>query len=88
MPAADSPLEFPCLFPIKVMGNAADDFDALVMEIVGRHIESITPDAVQRRASKEGRYLSLTITIKARSQAQLDAVYRDLSGHARVLLVL
>ncbi len=84
----DGPLKFPCAFPLKVMGLASDDFDALVFEIVSRHVAELRADAIQRRASKEGRYVSLTITIEAQSQSQLDNVYRELSAHTRVLLVL
>jgi putative lipoic acid-binding regulatory protein len=81
-------LEFPCDFPLKVMGHAAGDFDALVVEIVLRHVATLREDAVQRRASKQGTYVSVTVTVQAESQAQLDNLYRELSGHSRVLMVL
>lgn len=83
-----SAIEFPCDFPIKVMGHAADDFDSLVVGIVLKHVASLREGAVQSRASKRGRYVSVTVTVQAESQAQLDALYRELSGHARVLMVL
>lgn len=81
-------LEFPCDFPLKIMGHAADDFDALVVEIVSRHVIDLPPEAVQRRPSKQGRYVSLTVTVQAESQLQLDNLYRELSSHARILMVL
>lgn len=81
-------LQFPCDFPLKVMGRAADDFDALVIEIVLRHVSTLREGAVQTRASREGRYLAVTVTVQAESQQQLDALYRELTAHARVLMVL
>ena len=81
-------LEFPCDFPIKVMGLAGADFDLLVVDLVLKHVTALREGAIQTRASKQGTYTSLTITVEATSQAQLDAVYRELSGHARVLMVL
>jgi len=86
---ADSELlTFPCDFPLKVMGHAAADFDALVVEIVQRHVGPLRDGAVQRRPSKQGNYLSVTVIVQAESQTQLDALYRELSGHARILMVL
>lgn len=81
-------LQFPCDFPLKVMGHAAEDFDALVIEIVRRHVPALREGAVQTRASSQGRYLSVTVTVQAQSQQQLDALYRELTAHARVLMVL
>ena len=81
-------LQFPCDFPLKVMGQASDDFAALVVEIVARHVPSLRDDAVQQRPSKQGTYVSLTVTVYVHSQQQLDNLYRELSGHARVLMVL
>jgi uncharacterized protein len=84
----ESLLEFPCDFPLKVVGRAREDFDALVTAIVRRHIAGLASDAVTARTSREGRYVSLTVTVRAESRAQLDALYTELSGHADILLVL
>ncbi|MBK6659511.1 MAG: DUF493 domain-containing protein [Proteobacteria bacterium] len=88
MPTNDSLLEFPCQFPIKIMGLAAHDFDALVLEIVRRHVTDLDDSAVRARPSREGKYRALTITIEARSQTHLDAIYTELSTHERILMVL
>lgn len=80
--------EFPCDFPIKVMGLAEDDFDALVVGIIVSHVGDINEGAVAMRASRNGKYVSVTVTFEARNQAQLDALYRELSGHERILMVL
>jgi putative lipoic acid-binding regulatory protein len=83
-----SPFQFPCDFPIKAMGYSAADFQDLVAEIVSRHAPDLDMAAVRVQASRSGRYQSVTLTIRARSREQLDALYRELSGHARVLLAL
>jgi putative lipoic acid-binding regulatory protein len=88
MPSNDSLLEFPCQFPIKVMGLAGQDFDTLVIEIVKRHVTCLDDSAVRVRPSREGKYTAMTVTIEAHSQQHLDAIYIDLSTHERILMVL
>ena len=84
----ESALQFPCDFPLKVMGRASPGFDELVVEIVLRHVGEVSEGAVSLRASSNGNYLSVTVTVQAESQDQLDNLYRELSGHERVLMVL
>jgi len=84
----DSLLEFPCDFPIKAMGPRSDDFAQTVVDIVLRHAPDFRPDAVEMRVSGSGRYLSVTCTLRATSKAQLDSLYRDLSAHPAVKIVL
>ena len=81
-------LTFPCQFPMKVMGRREDGFAQLVSEIVLRHAPDFDPATMEMRSSKQGRYLSLTVTIHARSREQLDALYKELSGHPHVIMVL
>jgi len=81
-------LTFPCEFPMKVMGRREDGFAQLVSEIVMRHAPDFDPATIEMRSSKQGRYLSLTVTIQARSREQLDALYSELSGHPMVIMVL
>ncbi len=88
MSETDTLLEFPCDFPLKVVGHAAVDFHALVVEIVRRHCRDLADDAVRARASSGGRYTSLTVTVRAHSRDQLDGLYRELSAHERILMVL
>ena len=84
----DSLLQFPCAFPIKAMGLADADFDALVVQIIQRHVGDLAEGAVRSKLSRGGKYMSVTVTITARSRNQLDAIYRDLSGHQRVVMAL
>jgi putative lipoic acid-binding regulatory protein len=81
-------LEFPCQFPIKAMGKSNLELDLLVIDIIRRHTDSVTQDSVTTRPSKNGTYVSITVTIIATSKQQLDAIYQDLSGHPHILMVL
>lgn len=83
-----SPLQFPCVFPIKAMGLATESFDALVVSIVRRHAPDLSESAVTARTSAEGKYLAVTVTIQARSRVQLDAIYQDLVACEQVLVAL
>lgn len=80
--------EFPCDFPLKVMGRQSEGFHALVIEIVERHIGPLEPTRVQQRASKDGNYISVTCTLRAQSKEQLDGLYRELTACEQVLYVL
>lgn len=80
-------LTFPGDFPLKIMGRAAPDFDDLVIGIVRKHVDNLN-STVQSRPSRQGNYLAVTIMIHADSQEQLDNLYRELSAHERILMVL
>ena len=88
MTETESLLEFPCQFPIKVMGRHSTNFDAIVVEIVRRHVPDIHEGAVTTRPSKAGNYLSVTVVIEATSREQLDAIYLGLTAHPDVLMAL
>jgi putative lipoic acid-binding regulatory protein len=81
-------LKFPCDFPIKVMGKAEPGFEAMVVELVSRHSEEVLETAINSRLSKGGKWISVTITLRAQSKAQLDAIYLDLSAHEKVVMAL
>lgn len=81
-------LQFPLLLPLKVVGRDADDFEALVLELMARHVPAELLTDVQRRSSSGGKYLSLTVTFTAQDRTQMEAVYGELSRHERVLWVL
>jgi putative lipoic acid-binding regulatory protein len=86
--ADETLLEFPCRFPIKVMGAATDDFRSLVLGIITQHFGEPESGDIEERPSSGGRYLGITITVAAQSKAQLDAVYRDLTSCRQVLVAL
>jgi len=81
-------LEFPTAFPIKIMGEAQDGFAQAIVAIVVKHAPDFDPISTEMRPSKQGRYLGITCTITATSQAQLDALYSELSAHPLVKMVL
>lgn len=81
-------LEFPCDFPIKIMGARVDEFAQAVVDVVRKHAPDFDPATVQMRPSSKGNYISLTCTVRAVSKAQLDALYRELSAHPLVKVVL
>lgn len=85
---AESPLAFPCAFPIKIMGRTQAGFAQTVVELVRRHAPDFDPAGVEMRSSREGTYLSLTVTINAVSREQLDELYRELCDHPMVSMVL
>ncbi len=84
----ESPLQFPCDFPIKAMGAGGPDFRALVAASVRRHAPDLDEAKVQVRDSRAGHYQAVTVIVRARDRAQLDAIYRDLSAHPRIKLAL
>ena len=88
MADSDTLLEFPCDFPLKIMGATRDDFAQVIVAVVLKHAPDFDPAGVTMRPSKAGNYLSVTVTINARSREQLDALYTELSGHPMVMMVL
>lgn len=81
-------LEFPCDFPIKMMGKDSPEFIATARSLVERHTGPLNDDAVQTALSRNGNFVSVTVTISASSKAQLDDIYQDLTAHDDVLMAL
>jgi len=84
----ESPLEFPCNFPIKVMGATEGPFKEAIIEIVKKHIPDLKDEHIHERASSNNKYLSLTLTVYVTSREQLDAIYRELHASGHVLMSL
>ena len=85
---AETLLEFPCEFPVKAMGRDEDDFESLVTDIILGHADIYKDIPVTRAPSSSGTFLSVTVTIEARSKTQLDLIYQDLTDCERVLVAL
>ncbi|HCB44517.1 MAG TPA: hypothetical protein DHW73_01005 [Pseudomonas sp.] len=81
-------IEFPCQYPIKVIGTAGDDFAEVICEVVERHAPGIDTTTIDVKDSKNGRFLSLRLVITATGQDQLEALHRDLKATGRVHMVL
>lgn len=80
-------IDFPCAFPLKIMGKTQPGFAQAVIDVVRRHAPDFDPATVEMRPSRENNYLSITTTINAQSQQQLDDLYRELCDHPMVQLV-
>jgi putative lipoic acid-binding regulatory protein len=87
-PGAESPLKFPTDFPIKILGLRVDDYAQTIVALVREHAPDFDPATVEMRSSSGGKYLSLTATINATSREQLDGLYRALTAHPMVRVVL
>jgi uncharacterized protein len=85
---SESLLEFPCDFPLKVMGRREAGFREVVVSLVERYAGPVAEERVRLRESRDGNFVSLTVLVRAESQAQLDAIYTALSEHDQVLMVL
>jgi putative lipoic acid-binding regulatory protein len=81
-------MNFPTRFPVKVMGANQDDFESLVVEIIRKHAKVAEEEVVVSRLSRNGKFISITVQINAENQEQLDNLYRELSAHERVLMML
>ena len=85
---ADSLIEYPCDFPIKIMGAMQDAFAQTMVDVVSSYDAEFHAGKLEMRPSTKGNYLSLTVTVRATSREQLDNLYRDLSSHPMVKMVL
>jgi len=83
-----SPLKFPCQFPIKAMGKSDCQLDIIVVEIIRKHVPDLSEGAVYNRNSSGGNYTSVTVVVNATSRAQLDAIYQDLVDCEAVIMAL
>ena len=89
MPAENQPeLQYPILFPLKVIGLDEPDFEDFVVEIVRRHVPELLEENIISRLSNEKKYRSVSFEFIAESRAQMDALYAELSGHKRILMIL
>ena len=86
--AEESVIEFPCDFPIKMMGRDTPEFRATARRLIENHVGPVADDAIQANLSGKGNFVSVTVTVIATSQQQLDDIYRDVSGHDDVLMAL
>jgi putative lipoic acid-binding regulatory protein len=81
-------IDYPCDFPIKILGHTRAGFAQTVLEVVQRHAPDFDGAAMEMRPSRKGKYLSVTCVIRATSREQLDALYRELCDHPMVVMVL
>ncbi len=81
-------IEFPCLYPIKIIGRSVEGFQATVIEVVERHTGDLDADLINIQASAQSSYLSVRVTIAATGEEQLRNLFEDLKALESVKLVL
>lgn len=87
-PRKDTLIEYPSVFPIKVMGGMVDGFAEAMCQLAIQYDPSFDPSSIELRSSKAGNYLGVTLNITATSREQLDDLYRTLTSHPMVKIVL
>ncbi len=88
IPPEQSLITYPSAFPIKVMGAQVDGFVEAMLSIARQFDPAFDASSIERRSSSSGKYLGLTLTVMATSRGQLDELYRTLSTHPMVKVVL
>ena len=81
-------LEFPCDFPIKMMGRDTPEFHVTTRELVEKHAGPLDDSAIQSTVSRKGQFVSITVTISAESQQQLDDIYQEVTDNEDILMAL
>lgn len=80
--------QFPCDFPIKIVGKSSDEFTAFVFTTLHKHFPNLAENAITQRFSKDNKYLAMTVIVSATDKAQLDELYKELSANQLVMMVL
>ena len=84
----DSLIDFPCYFPIKIIGIVNDNFTNITVGIIKKYQPSFNTSKIEMKGSSGGKYISLTCTIYVKSKNQLDSIYKELSSHPMTKFVL
>lgn len=87
-PDMESLIEYPCDFPLKILGHTQPGFAQSVLAVVKHHAPDFDDATMAMKTSKKGKYLSLTCVVRATSRAQLDALYQELCDLPSVVMVL
>jgi len=82
------PWQFPCEFPIKVVGKTDPELEKFVLATIRKHVVDLRENCVELRPSKGGVYQAMTVKVIATSKEQLDAIYQELSASELVIMVL
>ena len=88
MDELDTFFEFPCSYPLKVIGKNSGSFQVAVLSILSQHVGQIDQGSYTSRLSGGGKYISFTITFEAQSKDQLNQIYRELKAHELVIMTL
>lgn len=86
--ASESVIQFPCDFTLKIVGKSEGPFEKIVLSLIKEHFPKTPATHIQKKFSKDKNYLSLSVTVFAKSKIELDALYQALSSTKEVLMVL
>jgi putative lipoic acid-binding regulatory protein len=81
-------IEFPCEYPIKVLGRSVPEFETVVVDVIERHSPGFSRETISLRASREGTFVSMTVFITATGKEQLQALHEDLMETGLVQMVI
>lgn len=81
-------IEFPCAYPLKIIGHATDDFREFVISVLERHTDRIYEETIDLRASSGGKFVSVRVTITATGEEQLSNIFTEFKASGRVQAVL
>lgn len=84
----DTLIDFPCDFPIKIIGIVNEEFTSIIVGIIQKHLPKFDAHKIEMKGSSGGKYISLTCTVHVVSKNQLDDLYRELSSHPMTKFVL
>ena len=84
----DTLIDFPCDFPIKIIGIVSEEFTSIIVDIIQKHLPKFDARKIEMKGSSGGKYISLTCTLHVVSKNQLDDIYRELSSHPMTKFVL
>lgn len=81
-------MDFPCQFPIKIIGINSPSFVADIERITRTHYPDIHIDSIRKQHSPKANYIAITVTVEAQDQTTLDALYHELTQHPGIKMVL
>lgn len=89
MDLSDHELEFPCHYPIKIIGKATEKFKKNILNIVHQHFkEQLSDDLITFKHSKNNKYLSITVDFEAKSRSHVDEIYQDLKNCQEIICLM
>jgi putative lipoic acid-binding regulatory protein len=79
---------YPCVFPVKIVGECCSEFEANVFSVMKRYVEDLSAEKIGRKLSQGGKYLSLTINIVAKDREYIEKLYAELNAKEKVIMVI
>ena len=79
---------YPCVFPVKIVGECCSEFEANVFSVMKRYVEDLSAEKIGRKLSQGGKYLSLTINIVAKDREYIEKLYAELNAQEKVIMVI